>query len=137
MIDMHKYLFVLSPPYCGSTVLWRLLHTSPAGSAHPKEGQMLDGVKHIMRDGAWDPEKKFPWAQIKARWEAVWDTNKAVLIEKSPPNIVRAFEIEKALQEFDFAGHGFYLNFDQFGKLFDLLLLVLGQFDDGFHGHAG
>ncbi len=98
MIDMHKYLFVLSPPYCGSTVLWRLLHTSPAGSAHPKEGQMLNGVKHIMRDGAWDPEKKFPWAQIKTRWEAVWDTNKTVLIEKSPPNIVRAFEIEKAFR---------------------------------------
>jgi hypothetical protein len=47
---MNKYLFVLSPPYSGSTVLWGLLATSPETSTHPSEGQMLDGVKHIIRD---------------------------------------------------------------------------------------
>ncbi|MGH8502749.1 MAG: sulfotransferase [Gammaproteobacteria bacterium] len=93
---MHTYLFVLSPPYCGSTVLWRLLATSPAASAHPTEGQSVDGVRHIMRDRKpWDPRKKFPWAEIKQKWENVWDMSKPVLLEKSPPNIVWALEIER------------------------------------------
>ncbi len=95
---MHTYLFVLSPPYCGSTVLWRLLGTSPVVSSHPDEGQIVGGVQDIMRDKPWDPTRKFPWEEIKAKWEQVWDLSKPILLEKSPPDIVRAFDIEKAFQ---------------------------------------
>jgi hypothetical protein len=95
---MHTYLFVLSPPYCGSTVLWRLLATSPAVSAHPLEGQSLPSVKHIMRDKPWNPHKAFPWAEIRQHWEQVWDMSSPILLEKSPPNIVRALEIERVFQ---------------------------------------
>ncbi|MGH8504132.1 MAG: sulfotransferase [Gammaproteobacteria bacterium] len=95
---MHKYLFVLSPPYGGSTVFWRLLGTSPATSLHPLEGQSLEGVKHIMRNRAWDSATEFPWEHIKERWHQFWDTDKPVLVEKSPPNIIRAFEIQKVFR---------------------------------------
>jgi hypothetical protein len=72
---MHTYLFVLSPPYCGSTVLWRLLATSLAVSTHPTEGLSLDEVKHIMSEGPkpWDPQKIIPWMEIKEQWEQAWD----------------------------------------------------------------
>ncbi len=92
---MKKYLFVLCPPLSGSTLLWKLLQTSPSVTAHSKEGQFLDGVVEIMRKGAWNPEQKFPWNKIKHNWEEIWDMNKPVALEKSPPNILRAFEIEK------------------------------------------
>jgi len=48
-----------------------------------------------MRDRPWDPQRQFPWALIKERWQQVWDMSKPILVEKSPPTIVRAFEIEK------------------------------------------
>jgi len=91
---MKTYLFVLCPPFSGSTLLWKLLQTSPSVSAHPKEGQFLDGVE-IMRKGVWNPQQQFPWSTIKKKWENVWDMNKPVCLEKSPPNLIRAFEIEK------------------------------------------
>ena len=62
---MKTYLFVLCPPLSGSTLLWKLLQTSPSVTAHPKEGQFLEGVVEIMRKGAWNPEQKFPWKKIK------------------------------------------------------------------------
>jgi len=43
----------------------------------------------------WNPNKPMPWREIKAHWEAAWDLNKAILLEKSPPNIARAFAIEE------------------------------------------
>lgn len=91
----HKYLFILCPPYSGSTVLWRLLASSPNVSTFEKEGQSLDGVKDVMRNNPWNPENKFPWHDIKHVWEEHWDHTKLIFLEKSPPNLIRAFEIEK------------------------------------------
>lgn len=91
---MSKYLFVLSPPRSGSTVLWKLLATSPYVSALPKEGQFLDSVSPLMRGHHWNPEQEFPWVTIKAEWEKFWDMNKPIHLEKSPPNLIRAKEIE-------------------------------------------
>lgn len=91
---MSEYLFVLCPPFSGSTVLWRLLTTSPNVSTLPDEGQFLPTVAPLMRGDPWNPNKKVRWAEVRAEWEKVWDCTKPVLLEKSPPNIVRAFEIE-------------------------------------------
>lgn len=93
---MTTYLFILSLPYCGSTVLWRLLTTSPHVSALPVEGQYLESVRSIMRAKPWDPEQKIPWDTVKSKWEAEWDLSKPILLEKSPPNLIRANEIQKA-----------------------------------------
>ena len=92
---MPKYLFVLSPPYSGSTVLWKLLGTSPNVSRFPKEGQMLPEVQHLMRPDAWNPNKQLAWKEIKAAWNARWNQQKLIHIEKSPPNLVRADRLEE------------------------------------------
>lgn len=92
---MSCYLFVLCPPYSGSTLLWKLLATSANVSALPAEGQFLPEVSDIMRDKPWQSEHPLPWPQIKAAWEQHWDHSKPVLLEKSPPNLVRAEAIAR------------------------------------------
>ena len=59
------YLFILSLPYCGSTILWRLIGTSPHASLLPKEGQMLAEVSHVMRSDPWNPACTLPWEEIR------------------------------------------------------------------------
>lgn len=92
---MKTFLFVLCPPYSGSTVLWKILGTSPQVSMLPKEGQFLDEVTEVMRDEPYNIDKKMPWKKIRAAWELHWDPIKPIFLEKSPPNLVRAFEIER------------------------------------------
>lgn len=99
---MSSYLFVLCPPYSGSTLLWKLLSTSANVSALPMEGQFLPELKDIMRDKPWDAERALPWPGIKAVWESYWDKNKPVLLEKSPPNLIRTHDIRAHFQPVKF-----------------------------------
>jgi hypothetical protein len=92
------YLFVLSPPFSGSTVLWRVLNTSPNVASLPHvrgEGQFIPAVKSMMRDNPWDPDNAMDWDFIKAEWNCFWDPGRKIRLEKSPPNILRAVEIER------------------------------------------
>jgi Sulfotransferase family len=57
------------------------------------EGQVLPELENLMRDKPWDPEKELPRPKIKAVWESCWDMNKPVLLEKSPPNLIRTRDI--------------------------------------------
>jgi len=90
---MSSYLFVLCPPYSGSTVLWKLLSTSANVSALPDEGQFLPELREIMRARPWDAGYALPWPDIKRVWESYWDLEQPVLLEKSPPNLIRTQEI--------------------------------------------
>lgn len=99
---MSSYLFVLCPPYSGSTLLWKLLSTSANVSALPDEGQFLPELRDIMRDKPWDAEHRLPWPEIKTVWDSYWDRDKAVLLEKSPPNIIRTRDILSHFQPVKF-----------------------------------
>lgn len=97
----HKFLFILSPPYCGSTLLNELISTSNSVSVNncwgSREGQMLPTVKAVMFDhqDRWNPSHDFDWERIKKEWMKYWDLSYPILLEKSPPNIVRAKSIAK------------------------------------------
>ena len=67
---MPSYLFVLCPPYSGSTLLWKLLSTSQNVSSLPDEGQFLPELEGIMRDKPWDGSRPLPWPKIKAVGES-------------------------------------------------------------------
>jgi hypothetical protein len=99
---MSSYLFVLCPPYSGSTLLWKLLSTSINVSSLPLEGQFLPELKELMRDKPWDATHALPWPEIKRVWESYWDTSKPVLVEKSPPNLIRTREIQAHFQPVKF-----------------------------------
>jgi hypothetical protein len=92
-VVMRSYLFILCPPYSGSTALWKLIATSEAVSVLPAEGQFLPEVRDILRRDPWNADVRLPWERIKAVWHGYWDPRKALLVEKSPPHIIRASEI--------------------------------------------
>jgi hypothetical protein len=76
-------------------VLWKLVSTSSNVSALPEEGQFLPEVKEEMRKDPWNPNVKLSWERIKGVWDEYWDHNKPLLIEKSPPHLIRTSEIAK------------------------------------------
>lgn len=99
---MPSYLFVLCPPYSGSTVLWKLISTSNNVSALPSEGQFLPELQDVMRSAPWKTENPLPWPHIKQVWDSYWDDKKPVWLEKSPPNLIRTGEILEYFQPVKF-----------------------------------
>lgn len=91
----RKYLFILSPPYSGSTVLWRLLQTAPTVAALPDEGQKLPELRAMMRDDPWNPRREFDWPAISTVWHRYWDLQRPVLLEKSPPHLCRPQQLQR------------------------------------------
>jgi len=55
----------------------------------------MEGVKHFMRVDPWNPNNKYSWSEVENVWNDSWDKSKPILLEKSPPNLLRAFEIEQ------------------------------------------
>ncbi len=63
-----RYLFLLSPPYSGSTAIIKFLNTSPYTMLlHPKgEGMRL--VKSVWEQERWNPGKTINWKEVKNIW---------------------------------------------------------------------
>jgi hypothetical protein len=97
----NKFLFVLCPPYCGSTLLTELISTSRNVSLNnyvaTSEGQQLPELKKMLIEDSkrWESDREYDWNYIKIIWLKYWDVTKKVLVEKSPPNIMRAQRIEQ------------------------------------------
>ena len=96
----HQYLFILSPPFSGSTLLTKIISSSNNVSCNnnigTQEGQTLPEVIEIIFDhNRWDNNIKLPWDKIKKIWHKYWDLSKPILLEKSPPNIMRTKEIKE------------------------------------------
>jgi hypothetical protein len=96
----NQYLFILSPPFCGSTLLTEILSTSKNVSCNNniglREGQHLPKAHDLLfTKNRWDPNKEIDWNRIKKIWSKYWDRSKSILLEKSPPNICRANDIDK------------------------------------------
>lgn len=87
-----KHLFILCPPASGSTLLWKLITTSPQVSAFRLEGQALAKSELFTRD-RWNAQKAIDWEKVKEKWYRTWDLSKPVLLEKSPPHLVRAGQL--------------------------------------------
>ena len=99
----HKFLFILSPPYCGSTLLTQIISTSKKISCNnyiaTMEGQLLPELrKHMFNKNRWDKSNVYDWSKIKNVWMKYWDQSKPVLMDKTTTNIMRFDEIKK---EFD------------------------------------
>jgi hypothetical protein len=96
----NSFLFILCPPYSGSTLLNELISTSSSVSVNndlgTREGQQLPKIRKIMFDHnhRWNIDRKYDWRFIKREWLKYWDVSRPILLEKSPPNVIRALEIQ-------------------------------------------
>jgi hypothetical protein len=101
--EFPQCLFLLNPAYCGSTAfaLFLLSSSKALGLNEHAEGQWLATVRGDMESDRWSTEKPLPWKRIKSEWFKAWHVRRVdrpqacVLVEKSPPNLVRAREIER------------------------------------------
>jgi hypothetical protein len=96
----YQFLFILSPPYAGSTMLNQIISSSDNVSCNnnlgTREGQLLPGVKHFMfQKNRWNENVQYPWEEVRKTWLRYWDYSKPVFLDKSIPNIMRVDEIEK------------------------------------------
>lgn len=97
------YLFILSPPYCGSTLLHEILShskvVSPNNIFDTREGQQLPEVRRKMFiKGRWEEGFNVNWKETKKVWELYWNPSKKYHLDKSPANIMRVAEI---IEHFD------------------------------------
>lgn len=103
---MNKFVFLLASPLSGTSMIKELFETSEAvstflyqGKFKTGEGQFLDGVKEIMGiDNRWDADIEFNWKLIKEIFLDYWNLDKPILFEKSPPNLLRAKQIESVFR---------------------------------------
>ena len=103
----NQHLFILSPPFCGSTLLTEIISTSKNLSCNNniglREGQHLPETKNLLfTNDKWDPTKNIDWKKIHKIWDKYWDKSKKILLEKSPPNICRALDIQKEFKNANF-----------------------------------
>jgi len=100
------YLFILSPPRHGSTILYKLLWTSPnvstlfGASTWAGEGQFVPAASRYFPKDRWDSGAKMNWPGIRAAWHRAWDMSKPILCEKTPSNICRAREMGEFFSKF-------------------------------------
>jgi hypothetical protein len=94
-----KFVFIFTPPYSGSTALAKVLNSAWSSMALTSdcEGQWL--VPGLCKSDRWDPGKWVDWESVRLTWlskvRMVEElTGKArIVIEKSPPNLVRHNEL--------------------------------------------
>ena len=111
-----KYLFILSPSYSGSTILYKLLSTSPNIStlinknnpSHVGEGCALFHMTNKYKIENYlkircNPKKKLPMNIVKKAYESIWDNTKKILCDKSIPTLYRSKEY-----------HDFFLNMEKY-----------------------
>jgi hypothetical protein len=111
----------LCPNNCGSTLIYKLLSTSPEVAWISNEGQNVEGYRgfhpntkksQVLR--VWSKvkesisdETKYNWNTTKEAWAEAWykdNSNATICVEKSPPNIYRADILAK-----EFPGSKFIL----------------------------
>ena len=89
-IPQNKYLFILSLPNSGSTLLSEILTTSKNVSANntqgTREGQTLPTVRKLMfeHDEIWNEQFRLDWTYIQAEWRKYWDVILLFCWKKAP-----------------------------------------------------
>jgi hypothetical protein len=81
----HINLFVVTPPYSGSTLLTALLGTAPRVSILPSrehEGMKIPELMELFPDRPGADKIALPWHYLDQVYRRYWDLSKTVLVEK-------------------------------------------------------
>jgi len=88
-------LFIITPPFSGSTAIAGLLNTSPRTMLLQERGEGQWLVPGLCENDRWDGNKEVDYESVRAVWLNCWqqaalaNPHIDVVIEKSPPNMVR------------------------------------------------
>lgn len=95
-LKKHTYLFILAPPFSGSTLLTELISTSPNASIN-KIDQQMEGMQipearffYGSFEERWNENFNYDLKKLDLIWKNNWNWKKSVLVEKSPPLLLRA-----------------------------------------------
>mgnify|MGYP001812988629 FL=1 len=93
-IEPH-FLFIITPPYSGSTALAKILNTGSSTMLLHRRGEGQWLVPGLCEGDRWSEGKFVDYESVRAVWLAKFQMRRQsrhqlqVVIEKSPPNIVR------------------------------------------------
>jgi hypothetical protein len=99
----RKFIFVMCPPFQGSTVIVNLLNSSSNVSTFLDckktsrgEGQWLYKYHGDVNyeNNRWNPKYKLDMNMVNKVFNTYLDKNKQIWVEKSPPNICRAKQFQ-------------------------------------------
>ena len=121
--DQPHFLFIITPPYSGSTALSELLNSGYRTMILQEigEGQWL--VPGLCEKDRWNPDKPVDYESVKSIWLAVYQRVKRltqnidVVIEKSPPNMMRIEALAAQFRDCSFLAN----NRDPYGHCASML----------------
>lgn len=105
------FLFIITPPFSGSTALAKILNTSHRTVLLENRGEGQWLVPGLCQEDRWNPDKQVDYASVRAVWMSRFQMLKQftpgadVVVEKSPPNMVRIEQLANI-----FPNHSFIAN---------------------------
>jgi len=107
---MKKYIFILCPPFQGSTILTNLLNSSKFTTTFCKNNNVCEGLyeygkkidKYWWNNNRWDVNYKLDMDKIKELYDKLWQSNENTIyyVEKAPCMIARANEFQEYFSKF-------------------------------------
>lgn len=102
-----RFLFVLTPPYSGSTALSKVLNSARGSMTLRPDGEGQWLLPGLCKQDRWDPEKYIDWDAVEVVWKNKIRTVEQlvgrvdVVIEKSPPHMIRSEALLKQFPQHD------------------------------------
>lgn len=101
--DKKTYIFILCPPYQGSTLLVNLLDSSNKCSTFVNASSWMGEAQWLLKKNGdvnyesqrWNPNYDINMELMDSLFDKYLDGSKTIFVEKSPPNICRAKKIEE------------------------------------------
>jgi len=106
-VEPH-FLFIITPPYSGSTALAKLLDSSSRTMILQERGEGQWLIPGLCEKDRWEPDKEVNYESVRAVWLHEYQSRKRlnneidVVIEKSPPNMMRIEELSAQFKDFSF-----------------------------------
>jgi len=99
------FLFLITPPYSGSTVIGKILNTGDRTMTLTEHGEGQWLVPGLCERDRWNPEKAVRYDSVKAVWLQKIQAEApevSVVIEKSPPNMMRLDQLSGQFDSFSY-----------------------------------
>lgn len=104
------FLFIITPPYSGSTAFAQILNSSHGTAFLQKKGEGHWLIPGMCEADRWDRKKAINWKSVRSVWlerveliqSLVQDIE--LIIEKSPPNLVRIDQLVEIFPKHSLVG---------------------------------